>query len=114
MPRGRFLSDEPRVYANVPVTASKGDVVDWPDGIPDDGHWEDAGDAKVTRLPDNSPDAQPVDAAPLPASVTDPESLGDQYEPGNDPDAPIDPPADPPADSPAAPDQTPADPPAAK
>lgn len=68
MTRGRFLSDETRIYPSVPITVEAGDIVDWPDGLPD-GLWEDAGNAPVTRHPDNADQDQPVSEAPTPASV---------------------------------------------
>lgn len=69
-PRWVYVSDDPLIYTNVPVTPVRGDVVEWPgrpgvdkDGQPttipgppaDDGRWELTADA-VTRLPDNHPD----------------------------------------------------------
>jgi hypothetical protein len=102
MPRGRYLSDEPRVYASVPVTPHKGDVVDWPDGVPSDGNWEDAGDAAVTRGPDNAPDAQPVNAAPVPESVTDPASAPTDYTLESAPPTPEPDPVETPAAAPVA------------
>lgn len=87
MTRGRFLSDETRIYPSVPITVESGDIVDWSDGLPD-GLWEDAGNAPVTRRPDN---AEPVETA--------------DEEP---PEPPV-----PPADVPP-PDETPAAAPAAE
>lgn len=108
MPRGRFLSDDPRVYASIPVTASKGDVVDWPGGFPDD-RWEDAGTAEITKGPDNAEQNQPTSLAPAPASVTD-QALAQQLVNAEEPPKPAEPPAaDVPPDT-----QTPADAPAAQ
>jgi hypothetical protein len=53
--RWEYVSDDPLIYTNVPVTPKRGDVVAWPDAPPvDDGRWKPT-DAPVTRRPDNAP-----------------------------------------------------------
>ena len=59
----RYTSTEERVYVDRALTVNSGDVVDWPDGAPEDGHWEPvdlAGnpDLEVLRTaPADGPDA---------------------------------------------------------
>ncbi len=54
-PRWRYTGTEERIYTNVPVTVTAGDVVAWPEPPADDGWWEPT-DEPVNRLPDNHPD----------------------------------------------------------
>lgn len=35
----RYTSTETRTYVDRALVVSRGDVVDWPDGPPADGHW---------------------------------------------------------------------------
>ncbi len=87
VPRWRYDCDEPVIYANVPVTPLRGDVVAWPgnpvpgkDGgitiVPgppaDDGRWTPTTDP-VTRWPDNHP---LTIAAAEAARATDPAEEG--------------------------------------
>lgn len=51
----RYLGDlGGRVYTNVPVTVTGGEVVAWPTAPADDGAWESTTDP-VTAQPDNHP-----------------------------------------------------------
>jgi len=36
----QYTSTEERVYVDRALVVSPGDVVDWPDGPPADGHWQ--------------------------------------------------------------------------
>jgi hypothetical protein len=38
--RYRFTDTQARVYVERALLVEPGDVVDWPDGAPDDGQWE--------------------------------------------------------------------------
>lgn len=51
-PHYRFNDPQPRTFANVPITVSAGDVVEWLDGPPTEGGWVKTNDP-VTRRPDN-------------------------------------------------------------
>ena len=52
----RYTGDLTRIYTNVPVTVSPGDVISWPQMPALDGFWEPAGsDTPITRWPDNQP-----------------------------------------------------------
>lgn len=43
----RYTSTEERVYVDRALVVSPGDVVDWPDGPPADGHWQPTDETRV-------------------------------------------------------------------
>lgn len=45
MPEFRFTDTQARVYVDRALVVEPGDVVDWPDGAPDDGQWQPLGQA---------------------------------------------------------------------
>lgn len=83
VPRWVYESDDPLIYSHVPVTPSRGDVVEWPGnpgvddkgnavivpGPPaDDGRWKPTTDP-ATRWPDNHPHTiAAAEAAPIAAA----------------------------------------------
>jgi hypothetical protein len=42
MPQYRFTNTQALVYVDRSLVVEPGDLVDWPDGAPEDGHWEPA------------------------------------------------------------------------
>lgn len=51
-PNWRYVGPVERVYADIPVTVSTGDIVSWPENPGTDGNWEQTADP-ATRKPDN-------------------------------------------------------------
>lgn len=67
----RFRDTQARVYVERALLAEPGDVVDWPDGAPDDGQWEPVGDDTPTT-------AELAEQAHLPAEQVGNDEDGDQ------------------------------------
>lgn len=70
-----YKSTEERVYAERGLVANFGDVVDWPDGPPADGHWvpTDETQAELDRLA-----AERAAAETEQPQTEDPLSTGDE------------------------------------
>lgn len=79
MPNYRFTNTQARVYVDRALVVEPNDVVDWPDGPPDDGQWEpvdgdaQAADDRVLAAWENQPldETEPEpEALPEPAAET--------------------------------------------
>lgn len=71
----RYKSTEERVYADRGLVANFGDVADWPDGPPADGHWvpTDETQVELDRLA-----AERAAAEAEQAKTEDPPQTGEQ------------------------------------
>ncbi|MFD2421672.1 hypothetical protein [Amycolatopsis pigmentata] len=58
MSRYRFTDTQPRIYVDRALEVQPGDVVDWPDGAPDDGQWEQVDDDEATAAEQAESDEQ--------------------------------------------------------
>lgn len=73
MPLFTYAGDAGRYYIDAGVTANPGDVVDFPEGAPDDGRWSPVSTSSTTSSTSSAPPPDPSPAvAPDAAPVTDP------------------------------------------
>ena len=47
----RYLNTQAQVYVDRALVVEPGDVVDWPDGAPNDGQWEPVTTKKTPKAP---------------------------------------------------------------
>ena len=64
----RYVGVAPRVYVDRSLLVAWGDVVEWPDGAPDDGQWEPIKPAK--KQPAVAPPAENTDAEAKPSGAS--------------------------------------------
>jgi len=74
VPQFRFTDTQERVYVDRALVVSPGDVVEWPDGAPDDGQWQPADTAEAQAAQDEqehaAATAEPEPPAPPAAAPT--------------------------------------------